>query len=210
MTSRCRCVTTPLSWQMMNGGGGIWAEVAGYNGTGRWSVTSQADCAATVRDACRADSKQQTGAFNYVPPNNKSNAWSGQTLAFKDFDEHLAAFLLMRGPHAWFGYGTYNRSDSRQHTVSVFRHYNQCHDTSLCHCSVAALMLVCIAWWSAAGWVGCSQNYTRPAQLDADYGTPQGLCSETSPGVFERSWTKAHVKLDCKGWHGSVTPKLAA
>ena len=87
-------------WQMMNGGSGIWADVAGYTGTGKWSVSSQQDCAATMRDACRADSKQQTGALNYVPPTNKSLAWSGQTLAFRDFEEHLAAFLRARREQA--------------------------------------------------------------------------------------------------------------
>eukprot|EP01043_Picozoa_sp_COSAG02_P039380 COSAG02_NODE_3104_length_7366_cov_7.224302_5_plen_189_part_00 len=147
-------------WQMMNGGTGIWADVAGYNGTGRWAVSSQADCASTLRDSCRADSKQQTGALNYVPQTNKS----GQTLGFKDFQEHLAAFLLMRGAHAWFGYG----------------------------------------------WVGCSQNYTRPQELDRDYGTPLGICNETSPGVFERAWTKAHVQVDCNAWEGKITMKQAA
>lgn len=85
-------------WQMMNGGTGLWADVAGYNGTAKWAVSSQADCAITLRDSCRSDSKQQTGALNYVPPTNKSRAWCGQILAFKDFQEHLASFLLMRGP----------------------------------------------------------------------------------------------------------------
>ena len=91
-------------WQMMNGGSGIWADVAGFKGSSKWSVTGKADCAATLRDACRADSKQQTGAFRYLPPNNKTLARSGQTLGFIDFAEHLAAFMLMRGPYAWFGY----------------------------------------------------------------------------------------------------------
>ena len=60
-------------WQMMNGGGGIWKDVANYTGTGEWQP-SKATCAATLRDACRADSKQQTGAFNYVPPNVRPTA----------------------------------------------------------------------------------------------------------------------------------------
>lgn len=76
---------------------------------------------------------------------NKSEQKGGETLGFLDFDQHLAAFLAMRGPHAWFGYG----------------------------------------------WVGCSQTYTRPKQLDTDFGVPVGLCRETSHGVFERNWTKA-------------------
>ena len=57
------------------------------------------------------------------------------------------------------------------------------------------------------GWVGCSQTYTRPEQLDQDYGTPLGLCRETAPGIFERNWTSAHVSLDCNRWKGTITPK---
>ena len=54
---------------------------------------------------------------------------------------------------------------------------------------------------------GCSQPYVRPKALDTDYGTPAGDCKETSPGVFEREWTKANVKMDCNAWKGTVAPK---
>ena len=54
---------------------------------------------------------------------------------------------------------------------------------------------------------GCSQPYVRPKALDTDYGTPVGDCKETSPGVFEREWTKASVKMDCNAWKGTVAPK---
>jgi hypothetical protein len=121
-------------WQMMNGGTGLWAEVAGYTGTGHWSFREprpdNKTCIELLRDGCRADSKQQTGTFNYIPPTNHSNLpnFHNQTLVMQSFKEHLAAFLLMRGPFAYFGYG----------------------------------------------WVGCSQIYTRPKELDADYGVPLG------------------------------------
>ena len=80
-------------WQMTNGGGGIWKEVANYTGTGRWSVGGKADCAATLRDACRADSKQQTGTLIYDLGLNRTN------MQLLDFEQHLASFLLMRGPY---------------------------------------------------------------------------------------------------------------
>ena len=54
---------------------------------------------------------------------------------------------------------------------------------------------------------GCSQPYVRPKALDTDYGTPAGDCKETAPGVFEREWTKASVKMDCNAWEGTVAPK---
>lgn len=152
---------------MMNGGTGLWAEVAGYTGKGRWSFREprpdNETCIALLRDGCRADSKQQTGTFNYIPPTNHSNVpnFYNQTLVMQSFKEHLAAFLLMRGPFAFFGYG----------------------------------------------WVGCSQIYTRPKELDADYGTPLGLCKETATGVFSRGWTKATVSLNCNTWKGSIQMK---
>jgi hypothetical protein len=47
--------------------------------------------------------------------------------------------------------------------------------------------------WLGHGWLGCSREYEVPPLLNADYGEPTGLCSETAPGsgVFTREWTKA-------------------
>ena len=61
--------------------------------------------------------------------------------------------------------------------------------------------------WIGFAWVGCSQPYVRPKALDTDYGTPTSLCKETSPGVFEREWTKAAVKMDCNKWQGEIKMK---
>ena len=57
------------------------------------------------------------------------------------------------------------------------------------------------------GWSGCStpdlsRNYTHwldtnAELLDADYGTPLGICKETKAGLFVREWTKATVSMDC-------------
>lgn len=91
------------------------------------------------------------------PPAPPSDPYAGVV----DLHEHLASFLLMRGPYAWIGYA----------------------------------------------WVGCSQPYVRPKALDTDYGTPTGFCKESSPGVFEREYTKASIKMDCGAWQGSITMK---
>jgi hypothetical protein len=60
--------------------------------------------------------------------------------------------------------------------------------------------------WAGYSWEGCGKNYTRPAELDTDYGVPRGVCAETAPGsgVFARAWTKANVTVDCNAWTGTV------
>ena len=47
----------------------------------------------------------------------------------------------------------------------------------------------------------------RPQALEVDYGIPMGICRETSAGVFERSWTKANVRLDCGRFEGTIEPR---
>ena len=70
--------------------------------------------------------------------------------------------------------------------------------------------------WLGHGWQGCSQppaseggGYPFPSQLNADFGTPLGLCAETASGsgVFAREFTKASVKLDCNTGVPSITMK---
>lgn len=58
-------------------------------------------------------------------------------------------------------------------------------------------------------WIGCNNWYTFPEALNADYGEPTGLCKETAPNseIFERDWTKASVKMDCKSYTGTVIMK---
>ena len=62
-------------------------------------------------------------------------------------------------------------------------------------------------------YVGKSQSCMvfRPAELDADYGTPLGLCSESKqqPGMFVREWSKASVQLDCNTWEATIKMKEA-
>lgn len=57
------------------------------------------------------------------------------------------------------------------------------------------------------GWLGCSRTYQVPEQINWDYGTPTGLCTETSTGVFKREWTKATVSMDCNTWTPTITLK---
>ena len=46
----------------------------------------------------------------------------------------------------------------------------------------------------------------RPVEFNADYGVPTNNCTERSPGVFTRSWTKAEVTVDCNTMEGTITP----
>jgi hypothetical protein len=65
---------------------------------------------------------------------------------------------------------------------------------------LAAFLLVRSEFaWLGYSWGGCNRKYTRPAMLDADFGTPvDTLCSETTTGsgVFKREWSGASVQLD--------------
>jgi hypothetical protein len=47
-------------------------------------------------------------------------------------------------------------------------------------------------------------NYTLPAEMQTDYGTPLGPCKAEGRGVFSREWTKAAISMDCDRWEGSI------
>lgn len=61
--------------------------------------------------------------------------------------------------------------------------------------------------WFGHGWIGCDKAYPYDPALAVDYGEPEGVCTETAPGVFEREYTKASVKMDCPAWAGTITMK---
>lgn len=75
---------------------------------------------------------------------------------------------------------------------------------------VASFLLVRGPWAVLGhGWLGCNVNFSFPALLDADFGTPLGLCAETAPGsgVWAREWSRAHVSMDCNTWTPNITFK---
>jgi hypothetical protein len=47
-------------------------------------------------------------------------------------------------------------------------------------------------------------NYWAPSMwsevMKRDFGTPSAQCTQTSPGVFERRFEHATVRLDCNTW----------
>eukprot|EP01048_Picozoa_sp_COSAG05_P008710 COSAG05_NODE_678_length_7984_cov_3.957134_3_plen_811_part_00 len=69
--------------------------------------------------------------------------------------------------------------------------------------------------WLGYGWQGCvggnasvggtDGKWPRPALLEKDYGQPIGLCKEVTngSGVFERTWTRSHIQLDCNSYEAT-------
>eukprot|EP01052_Picozoa_sp_SAG31_P009045 SAG31_NODE_467_length_15267_cov_13.792919_21_plen_264_part_00 len=95
-------------WQMFNGGQDtVWRAVSGCTNCSRFTQPkiTRDSCAATLREACRPTSMQQLGALRYTVEMNKTcsdNNLDGCVVI--DLHQHLASFLLMRGPWAWLGY----------------------------------------------------------------------------------------------------------
>ena len=59
------------------------------------------------------------------------------------------------------------------------------------------------------GWSGCidaTHPFTRPANLNVDYGSPINYCSETAPGIWQRNYEKYTIQLDCNKWQAEFTP----
>ena len=46
-----------------------------------------------------------------------------------------------------------------------------------------------------------------PKAFYVDYGVPQEVCWEASPGVFRREWTKASIELNCESFVAQITLK---
>mmetsp|Transcript_3192 Transcript_3192/g.6230 ORF Transcript_3192/g.6230 Transcript_3192/m.6230 type:complete len:443 (-) Transcript_3192:114-1442(-) len=76
--------------------------------------------------------------------------------------------------------------------------------------------------WIGYGWISCAngaspvgeegQMFYRPPRLETDFGTPEGLCAESTAGsgVFTRKWTKGTVSLDCNTWEASFSSQNIA
>lgn len=147
-----------------NAGGFEWFMFYGGQQTAPgWSQTDpQSTCAPFMRTNCGASSPSQAGYlfFGY------SRVTHQQAWPLPSPTQDLAAFLLVRGPYAAFGYG----------------------------------------------WTGCADAnhpFTRPADLDVDYGEPVGFCAETASGsgIFTREWTKATITLDCNAFNATIVMK---
>ena len=65
----------------------------------------------------------------------------------------------------------------------------------------------CAAGIEHTSFSGGGAAYERPAGFDTDYGKAQSVCRESAPAVFERSYEKAHVSLNCSSWVASIKMK---
>jgi len=60
-------------------------------------------------------------------------------------------------------------------------------------------------WWTANQTRPIQfQTDLRPDEFNGDYGEPTCSCSQVSPGIFVRFWTKANVTVDCNTRTGSI------
>ena len=99
------------------------------------------------------------------------------------FEQSHAAFMLARGPYAWFGYSWVSCAGD------CFREPPQC---------------------PGRGQPGDPPwNQTFPDFLKKDYGVPLGRCNESPArsGIFTREWSKAKITLNCKTWSSSIAMK---
>lgn len=91
--------------------------------------------------------------------------------------QDVAFFLLARGDYAWLGWGQWGMTWP--------------FNPEPAHGTVPPL----------------PHGYPRPAELDVDYGSPLGLCSETSHGIFSREFTHASVQLNTLTFEATITMK---
>eukprot|EP01116_Phalansterium_solitarium_P001606 TRINITY_DN11420_c0_g1_i1.p2 TRINITY_DN11420_c0_g1~~TRINITY_DN11420_c0_g1_i1.p2 ORF type:complete len:487 (-),score=117.32 TRINITY_DN11420_c0_g1_i1:129-1589(-) len=118
-----------------------WQMFGGYDGTG--PTITQSNCQALMTQLCQPSTQQ-------VPLMMGVNQAA--------VDQSVAAFLVVRGPYAYIGYG----------------------------------------------WIG--QNVFPPwfDQFDLDVGKPLELCTQTSSGVFSRSWSNGLAAIDCNSWTATL------
>ena len=60
-------------------------------------------------------------------------------------------------------------------------------------------------WWTANQTRPIQfRTDLRPAEFNADYGEPVCSCTQESPGVFVRYWSKANITVNCNTLEGNI------
>lgn len=60
-------------------------------------------------------------------------------------------------------------------------------------------------WWTANQTRPIQfRTDLRPAEFNEDYGEPLCSCTQVSPGVFVRFWSKANVTVNCNTLEGDI------
>ena len=155
-----------------------------------------AGCESTHCASCRP-------ARSSHPPPDRSDAFCADP-PFKgltDVNNSVAAFMLIRGPHAFLGWSWVSCSGD------CFTELKDCPPPpgNQIHYDITLGGLVGPDCKHAAVLHTASLIRER---CRAD-GEPTELCHETAPGseVFVREWSKATVEVDCKGWTSSIKMK---
>lgn len=160
-------------------------------------------CATTLRALCSADSPAQTRAMTY---SFTPGGCKGDPGNLTDADQDIANFLLVRGPCEFRPHAARSAcSDSRATGGAPYA------TRAVLRMPPLLTVLSCLPppsdAWLGHGWLGCSREYEVPELLNADFGVPTELCSETAPGsqIFTRKWTKADIQMDCNTWTPTIT-----
>ena len=175
------------TWQSM--ANSATAARAPFGAAGARHHNGQLNCSAYMRKACVAGNSISASPLFYGLDHD-----GGGGLPHLSFD--LAAFLMVRGDFAWLGY-------------------------SWMGCDAAACGAPPWPNGSNPARAPCDAigrarvNWQFPPELERDYGAPVGWgnqwggnCTEKAPGVFEREYTGAVVKLDCAAGTGSIVMKI--
>lgn len=163
-----------FAWQaMINVGNGPTSTLAE-------APFTPAQCTEYMRTtACRPDSVLQRAALFYGLTRGSYPPYAGAV----DVNNSVAAFMLIRGPHAYIGWSWLSCSGD------CFAGKQQCPSTS-------------------PGYT-IPYDATLNGLVGPDYGEPLEVCHEERPGseTFVRQWSKATVTVDCKAWTSSIDLK---
>ena len=177
-----------------------------------WFQGSSGQLAVSLRTAPRADQPPSSRPPPDNPPTRADPPFKGLT----DVNNSVAAFMLIRGPHAFLGWSWVSCSGD------CFTELKDCppppgnqihYDITLgglvgpdCKHARAPSSLLLRSFLHALLLLRFGPLITERCRAD---GEPTELCHETAPGseVFVREWSKATVEVDCKGWTSRITMK---
>ena len=163
-----------------------------------WFQGSSVQPAVSLRTAPRAG---QAPPFPFLTGPMPSVCTDPPFKGLTDVNNSVAAFMLIRGPHAFLGWSWVSCSGD------CFTELKDCPPPpgNQIHYDITLGGLVGPDCKHAAV-LHTASRFSHRCRAD---GEPTELCHETAPGseVFVREWSKATVEVDCKGWTSSITMK---
>ncbi len=168
ITSGWQTTLNAVHREVLAAGGFTWPQFVQI-GT---PANDTATCTAFFREACGPTGKYLNSAVLHTFTEKTGRIFD----PLPAFEQDLAAFLLLRGPHAWIGYAWNgcsfgaNPAGGRQNQSFSFPDR-------------------------------LDSDYGVPVPLTGGCTeTVPGIS-----GVFTRTWSRAHVQFDCQTWAGSIT-----